>query len=562
MKDKPLRRSGIKVMAGLIALLGSLAYIMILAVINGSLGFVSAMGVTVLGAVGVAKALGENIAMSYGLIIGLAVGCGVLRGLLRYFEQYSNHFIAFKLLATLRDKIFKALRRLCPAKLESKKKGSIIAMITSDIETLEVFYAHTVSPICIAVLVSLAVAIFVGIVASPYLALVAIVGYLMIGIALPLISSKLLKKGGVEYRRSFSLFNAYFMDSIKGIKDITYHNAGDERKKQVDKKSDELLDLTYGMKKNIVNASAVTELAVSLFIIISLFVGVVLYTQDMISVGAMIIAVVAIFGSFGPVIAISALPGNLTQTFASGDRVLDLIEEQPAVLPIENAKDMHFNSLEIKDLNFGYDKNIAVLKDIDMCARKGEIVGIVGESGCGKSTLLKLLLRFWQKDGGSIEYDGEDIENINTTSLLKNVTMVSQSTYLFDDTVEENLRLAKPDATIEEMQDACKKASVHDLIMSLPNGYQSKVGLSGDNLSAGEKQRIGLARAFLSGSKLILLDEPTSNVDSINEGIILRSLAKHRKDNCIILVSHRLSTMAIADRVYTIKEGRISESKN
>ncbi len=562
MKDKPLRRSGIKVMAGLIALLGSLAYIMILAVFNGSLGFISAMGVTVLGAVGVAKALGENIAMSYGLIIGLAVGCGVLRGLLRYFEQYSNHFIAFKLLATLRDKIFKALRRLCPAKLESKKKGSIIAMITSDIETLEVFYAHTVSPICIAVLVSLAVAVFVGIVASPYLALVAVVGYLTIGIALPLISSKLLKRGGVEYRRSFSLFNAYFMDSIKGIKDIIYHNAGEERKKQVDRKSDELLDLAYGMKKNIVNASAVTELAVSLFIIISLFVGVVLYTQDMISIGAMIVAVVAIFGSFGPVIAISALPGNLTQTFASGDRVLDLIEEQPAVLPIENAKDMHFSSLEIKDLTFGYDKNIAVLKDIDMCARKGEIVGIVGESGCGKSTLLKLLLRFWQKDGGSIEYGGEDIEHINTRSLLKNVTMVSQSTYLFDDTVEENLRLAKPDATIEEMQDACKKASVHDLIMSLPNGYHSKVGLSGDNLSAGEKQRIGLARAFLSGSKLILLDEPTSNVDSINEGIILRSLAEHRKDNCIILVSHRLSTMAIADRVYTIKDGRIRESKN
>lgn len=562
MKDEPLRRSGIKVMAGLIALLGSLAYIMILAVFNGSLGFISAMGVTVLGAVGVAKALGENIAMSYGLIIGLAIGCGVLRGLLRYFEQYSNHFIAFKLLATLRDKIFKALRRLCPAKLESKKKGSIIAMITSDIETLEVFYAHTVSPICIAVLVSLAAAVFVGIVASPYLALVAVVGYLTIGIALPLISSKLLKRGGVEYRRSFSLFNAYFMDSIKGIKDIIYHNAGEERKKQVDRKSDELLDLAYGMKKNIVNASAVTELAVSLFIIISLFVGVVLYTQDMISIGAMIVAVVAIFGSFGPVIAISALPGNLTQTFASGDRVLDLIEEQPAVLPIENAKDMHFSSLEIKDLTFGYDKNIAVLKDIDMCARKGEIVGIVGESGCGKSTLLKLLLRFWQKDGGSIEYGGEDIEHINTRSLLKNVTMVSQSTYLFDDTVEENLRLAKPDATIEEMQDACKKASVHDLIMSLPNGYHSKVGLSGDNLSAGEKQRIGLARAFLSGSKLILLDEPTSNVDSINEGIILRSLAEHRKDNCIILVSHRPSTMAIADRVYTIKDGRIRESKN
>ncbi len=555
--DKPLRRSGIKIMAGLIALLGSLAYIMILAVINGSLGFISAMGVTVFGAIGVAKALGESVAMSYGLIIGLAVGCGALRGILRYFEQYSNHFIAFKLLATLRDKIFKALRRLCPAKLESKKKGSIIAMITSDIETLEVFYAHTVSPICIAILVSLAVAIFVGVIGSPYLTLVALAGYLTIGIVLPLISSKLLKKIGVEYRKAFSLFNAYFMDSIKGIKDIIYHNAGDERKKQVDKRSDELLSLTYDMKKNIVNASALTELAVSLFILISLIVGIALYINQLISIGSMIIAIVAIFGSFGPVIAISALPGNLTQTFASGDRVLNLIEEQPAVLPIENAKNMDFNRLEVKDLNFAYDKNIQVLKDINLQAQNGEIVGIVGESGCGKSTLLKLLLRFWQKDGGSIAYDGEDIENINTDSLLSNATMVSQSTYLFDDTVEENLRLAKEDATPEEMREACKKASVHDLIMSLPEGYSSRVGLSGDNLSAGEKQRIGLARAFLSGSKLILLDEPTSNVDSINEGIILRSLADQRKDKCIILVSHRLSTMAIADRVYTIKDGII-----
>ena len=555
---KPLRRSGIKIMAGLIALLGSLAYIMILAVINGSLGFISAMGVTVFGAIGVAKALGESVAMSYGLIIGLAVGCGALRGILRYFEQYSNHFIAFKLLATLRDKIFKALRRLCPAKLESKKKGSIIAMITSDIETLEVFYAHTVSPICIAILVSLAVAIFVGVIGSPYLSFVALAGYLTIGIVLPLISSKLLKKSGVEYRKAFSLFNAYFMDSIKGIKDIIYHNAGDERKKQVDKRSDELLSLTYDMKKNIVNASALTELAVSLFILISLIVGIALYINQLISIGSMIIAIVAIFGSFGPVIAISALPGNLTQTFASGDRVLNLIEEQPAVLPIENAKNMDFNRLEVKDLNFAYDKNIQVLKDINLQAQNGEIVGIVGESGCGKSTLLKLLLRFWQKDGGSIAYDGEDIENINTDSLLSNVTMVSQSTYLFDDTVEENLRLAKEDATPEEMREAFKKASVHDLIMSLPEGYSSRVGLSGDNLSAGEKQRIGLARAFLSGSKLILLDEPTSNVDSINEGIILQSLADQRKDKCIILVSHRLSTMAIADRVYTIKDGIIS----
>lgn len=562
MKEQKSRRSGIKVMSGLIVLLGSLSYVMLIAVLNGSLGFLSAMGVTVFGAVGVAKALGASIGMSYGLIMALAILCGVLRGILRYFEQYSNHFIAFKLLATLRSKIFVALRRLCPAKLETKKKGSIIAMITSDVETLEVFYAHTVSPICIAILVSLAVTIFVGVIASVYLALVALLGYVVIGIALPLISSKLLKKSGVEYRRSFSLFNAYFMDSIKGIKDILYHNAGEERKKAVDQKSDELLAYSHSMKKDITNAGALTELAVTVFILITLAVGILLYTKDMLGIGEMVIAIVTVFGSFGPVIAISALPGNLTQTFASGDRVLNLIEEQPSVYPVENGKDFDFEDLQVSDLSFGYEENKSVLQDINMRARSGEIVGIVGESGCGKSTFLKLLLRFWSKDSGSIEYSSNDIENVNTASLLDNVTMVSQSTYLFDDTIEENLRVARRDASMEEIVDACKKASIHDFIMSLDGGYKSNVGQAGDKLSAGEKQRIGLARAFLRGSKLVLLDEPTSNVDSINEGIILKSLADRRKDICIILVSHRESTMSIADRVYRIQDGKISEVRN
>ena len=563
MKEKKIRRSGIKVMSGLVVLLGSLSYVMLIAVFNGSLGFLSAMGVTVFGAVGVAKALGASIGMSYSLIMALAVICGVIRGILRYFEQYSNHFIAFKLLATLRNKIFVALRRLCPAKLETKKKGSIIAMITSDVETLEVFYAHTVSPICIAIIVSLSVTIFVGLIASVYLALVALLGYLVIGIVLPLISSKLLKKSGVEYRRSFSLFNAYFMDSIKGIKDILYHNAAEERKKAVNQKSDELLSYAHSMKKNITNASAVTELAVTLFILITLAVGLTLYTKGMLGIGEMVIAIVTVFGSFGPVIAISALPGNLTQTFAAGDRVLSLIEEQPSVFPVENGKDFVFEDLQVKDLSFAYEENKKVLEDISMKASSGEIVGIVGESGCGKSTLLKLLMRFWTKDFGSIEYSSNDIEKINTASLLDNVTMVSQTTYLFDDTIEENLRVAKRDATEQEIIEACKKASIHDFIMHLEGGYKFNVGQSGERLSAGEKQRIGLARAFLRGSKLVLLDEPTSNVDSINEGIILKSLAEcSNKDICIILVSHRESTMSIADRVYKIKDGRISEAVN
>lgn len=559
MKKQTSRMSGGRIMASLIVLLGSLAYVMVFAVINGTLGFLCSMGVTVFGAVGIAKALGEQIALSYGWIICLTVGLGVMRGALRFVEQYCNHYIAFRLLAVLRDKIFTALRRLCPAKLESKQKGSIISMLTSDIETLEVFYAHTVSPICIAITVSTAVFLFVGFVSSWYLSLVALAGFIAVGIIAPLVSSALMRDAGVKYRARFSAFNAYFLDSIKGIKDIVLNNAGDIRKKEVDDRSEELLKHTHELKYKIANATAFTEFTVSFMTLVATAVAVALALAGKISVGKAIIGVVAIFGSFGPVIAISALPGNLTQTFASGDRVLKLLGEKPVVERIENGIKFDFDDLEVKDLYFGYEKDNAVLEDICMNAKRGEIVGIVGESGCGKSTLLKLLMRFWSKDGGEILYNGNEIETIDSDNLLDNVTMVSQSTYLFDETIADNLRIAKEDATDEELENACRQASIHEFICQMAGGYDTKAGALGDNLSAGEKQRIGLARAFLRGSGLILLDEPTSNVDSINEGIILRSLAEQKKDKAIILVSHRESTMAIADRVYRIENGRISE---
>lgn len=560
MSKTILRRSGVKIMGSLILLLGSLACIMFLAVLNGSLGFICAMGVPLCGAVGVAKAMGENIPLSYGAIVTLTIGCGVLRGFLRYFEQYSNHYIAFRLLAVLRDKIFGALRTLCPAKLEGKQKGSIIAMITSDIETLEVFYAHTISPICIAVIVSLAVFLFVGNVSSWCLALIALCGYIAVGIVVPMISSAKLKASGVRYRAEFASFNAYFLDSIKGIKDIVLNNAGEMRKSEVNRRSEKLLSETKKMKFDTTRAAAATELTVSVFILATLAAGVYLVSENMLSTGRMIIGVVSVFGSFGPVIAISALPGNLTQTFASGDRVLDLLAEKPAVTPIETGRKFHYSDLNVKDLSFSYDGKNQVLEDICMHAKKGEIIGIVGESGCGKSTFLKLLLRFWQKNDGEIAYNGTDIEEIDTESLLENVTMVSQITYLFDETIEGNLRIAKVDATQDEMENACRMASVHDFIMTLPDGYKTRVGALGENLSAGEKQRLGLARAFLRGSDLLLLDEPTSNVDSINEGIILKALKEQKNKKSIILVSHRESTMAVADRVYRVENGRIVEN--
>lgn len=550
------RRNGLKIMASLIVLLGSLSYIMLLAIINGTLGFLCAMGVTIFGSIGVAKFLGETINMSYGLIISLTIGCGVLRGALRYLEQYSNHFIAFRLLAALRDKIFKALRALAPAKLEGREKGGIISMITSDIETLEVFYAHTISPICIALIVETLVLLYVGFISSFYLSLAALVSYIIIGIILPIISSKLLSDTGVRYRKSFASFNSYYLDSIKGVNDIVLNNAMKVRNKEVNSKSDELLAETKKLKHKSGITEAISYAFVSLSLIGVLILGLYLSDKNIITIPKMIMGLVAIFGSYGPVIALSALPQNLTQTFASGDRVLDLLEEKPVVREIKDGKNFSFLDLKVNNLSFKYDE-ASVLNNVNLEVKRGQIVALVGPSGCGKSTLLKLLLRFYETNSGDILYNNISINDINTSSLLDNVTLVSQQTYLFDDTIKENIKIAKYDATDEEIIEAAKKASIHEFIESLPDKYDTKVGQLGDNLSAGEKQRIGLARAFLSNAPLILLDEPTSNVDSINEGIILKSLKDQKENKSIILVSHRESTTAIADRIYRIKGGII-----
>lgn len=558
MKKELSRRSGVQIAAELMKLLGGrLSAVMLLAVLNGSLGFLCAMGVPFFGAVGIAKALGESIPLSYGAIAALCVGCGVLRGGLRYLEQYGNHYIAFRLLAVLRDRIFTKLRALCPAKLESRQKGSLLTMITADIETLEVFYAHTVSPVCIAGLVSLAVMVVTGLAASWYLSLIAAAAYLCIGILLPRFFSRRMAETGMRYRRELGDFGAYFLDSIKGIRELVLYNAGEARAAEVDRRSDAMLDRTKALKRETALSAAVTEAAVSLSVLAVLAVGILLVHGGSLSVGRMVLGVTAVFGSFGPVIAVSALPANLNQTFASGERILRLLEEQPEVEAVENGTELSYEDLEVHDLSFAYGGE-TVLKGVSMTARKNEIVGIVGESGCGKSTLLKLL-RFWERSGGQIRYNGTDIDEINTESLYRNVTMVSQSTYLFDATIAENLRIAKPDATDEELMAALRMASAEELVQALPEGLSTPAGLLGGRLSMGERQRIGLARAFLSGCPLILLDEPTSNVDSINEGVILRALLKHRRGRTIILVSHRASTMAVADRVYKMENGQMEE---
>jgi len=555
------RRSGFKIVSRLLSLIGSLSYVILLAVINGSIGHAIGSFIPILGALAIAKALGAEVAVSYVCLFILIIGFGLLRGALRYFEQYSNHYIAFRLLAKIRDVIFKKLRVLCPAKLETKQKGAIISMITADTETIEVFYAHTISPVCIAVVCSLAISLFIGFAVSWYMALFALLAYVVIGVVMPVIGNKVMSTSGGDYRREFTAFNGYFMDAIKGSRDIILHGKEEERKEAVEGYTDRLLSASGAMKIKALKMSAITNAVIYALDFCMLAIGIVLVIFGGLSAPLMAVGVVALMSSYAPVLAISKLSENLSQTFSSGDRIISLLDEEPAVTDIDGKADFNFDELKTSELSFSYGEK-AVLEGVNFNVNKGEIVGIMGKSGCGKSTLLKLLLRFWNKGGGKIEYSGKDIEDINTASLKNNVVMVSQSTYLFDDTVCGNLKIAKQNATEAELISACKSAGIYDFILKLKDGFNTKIGAGGISLSAGEAQRIGLARAFLSDARLILLDEPTSNVDAINEGIILKALKEQKNKKSIVLVSHRESTMSICDRIYKMQNGRMTEVKN
>ena len=572
-KANTKRRSGLRIMIELLGLLGNLKYIIILAVGGGYLGNACAVSVMTLGACCVAKLVDPAFSQApLGLFIGLTIGAGILRGLLRFMEQYNNHYIAFKLLAALRDRIFGVLRKLAPARLEGKQKGAIISMLTSDVETLEVFYAHTISPIMIAILVDGTVVVLVSRIGNLTLGLIALVSYLVIGIVIPFTSNALLREEGILYRSQFADTSSYFLDSVKGIRDIVLNNQQGERGSALDQQSAYMNRKTVSIKRKSAAVGAVSNLAVSVTILVSSYAGIRMVLANGgsgLTLSHLIVALVMLFSSFGPVLSLAALPSNLTQTFASGDRILDFMEEIPVVEEVTDGKDFAFQELEVKDVSFSYDTAAApdkkhlddkaanALSHVSLRIKKGSITGLVGPSGCGKSTLMKLMLRFYDPSSGEITCNGIPLREINTASLHENVTMVSQDTYLFDDTIRGNLLAAKPSASDEEIRMACQKASIDEFITSLPQGYDTEVGLLGDSLSAGEKQRIGLARAFLSGAPLILLDEVTSNVDAINEGIILKSLKEAAGEKTIVLVSHRESTVSICTEVYHFAEGRM-----
>ncbi len=559
-----MRRSGFTIMARLIGLVRPLAGFMALAILLGLAGNLAATAITVLGGAGVLAVLdasggvAEGFAAPYGLagIIAAMAACALARGILRYGEQACNHFIAFKLLALIRDRVFRALRRLAPAKLEGRDRGDLISLITSDIELLEVFYAHTISPVAIAVLFC---AVMVGFIGSyhPALGAIALAGYIAVGAVVPQVAAHMSGDAGRRVRGASGSLSGFVLDSLRGLDEILQYGAGAARLREMDGRTDRLAADEERLKRAGGRAAALTDAVILVFDGAMLACAAWLHGAGAVDFAGALMPVFALMGSFGPCVALANLGSQLQGTFAAGDRVLDILDEQPITADVVGCEPVAFEGAEARSVSFAY-AGEEVLREVSVEAPRGAVVGIVGRSGSGKSTLLKLFMRFWETEHGAIEVSGRDINLVNTANLRDMEALVTQETQLFSDTIANNLRIAKLDATPAEIEAACRKASVHDFICSLPDGYDSQVGELGDTLSGGERQRLGLARAFLHDAPFMLLDEPTSNLDSLNEGVILRALAHERGERTVLLVSHRASTMRVADSVVHVEHGRVS----
>ena len=550
------RRSGIQIMGKLIGLIRPLMHVMAAAILLGVTGYLCAIFLTVLAGVGILQIMGiwQGVSLTT-LFVCLAV-IAVLRGILHYGEQACNHYIAFKLLALIRHKVFAVLRKLCPAKLDGRDKGNLISIITTDIELLEVFYAHTISPIAIAVLTSLIMEIFF----FRYhvlIGLFALIGYLAIGAFVPMWNSRQGAQKGMEFRTRFGDLNSFVLDSLRGLDETIQYGRGEKREEQMEQKSIELDAKQKEMKKLEGTQRGGTNVLILFFSFGMLFLTAWLNQRGEIGFDGVLLCTILMMSSFGPVVALSSLSNNLMQTLASGERVLSLLEEEPQIEEVSGQATAEFADINCENIDFAYEEE-QILKDYSISIPKGSRIGIHGKSGSGKSTLLKLLMRFYDVHSGVIRMGDRKLSGINTNELRDMESYVTQETCLFHDSIANNIAIAKPGASREEIVEAAKKASLHEFIESLPNGYDTLVGELGDTLSGGEKQRIGVARAFLHDAPLLLLDEPTSNLDSLNESIILRSLKKMGKDKTVILVSHRESTMAVAEKVYQMENGRIS----
>lgn len=553
MNDKERnKRNALQVMMGLIKIVKPLIGVMMIAIFMGCLGNLAAAFITVLGGLGIGIVVGSVKHVDFTVLFFMIITLAVLRGILRYAEQASNHYIAFKLLAKIRHEVFASLRRLAPAKLDESKKGNLISIITSDIELLEVFYAHTISPIAIAFITSLIMCLFIG---SFHWTLggLAFVFYCIVGIFVPVVNSRAGQKYGRKYRDLYGKLNTTVLDNLYGLDEILQFGQQENRMKKMSEYTEDLEEINHVMKVRESWQRIMTDSVILAAGIIMVIFSGYLASIGKLNFGEAIICIMAMMSSFGPTAALSSLSNNLNQTIASGSRVLNILEEEPFVKDIHSNVEVSKGDIAVNQVTFGYkDKDIGnerVLNNFTVKFKKNGIHGILGNSGCGKSTLLKLLMRFYEADSGAIMYDDNNINDINTNSLRNHISYVTQETFLFQDTIENNIKIADETATREEVIEAAKKASIHDFICSLPKGYDTKLNELGESVSGGERQRIGVARAFLHQAPVILLDEPTSNIDSLNEGIILKSLWEEKKEKMIVLVSHRKSTMGIANEV-------------
>ncbi|WP_418821584.1 amino acid ABC transporter ATP-binding/permease protein [Ruminococcus sp.] len=543
-------------MLRLITLVKPLAGYMMAAVAMGVAGFLCAQFITILGGYAMLDVLKLHTGISISAIFVLVLVLAVLRAVLKYGEQSCNHFIAFKLLAIIRDHVFKALRKLCPAKLEGRDKGDLISVITSDIELLEVFYAHTISPVCIAFIMSVIMSIFIGSY-SVVLGVIAALAYIAVGVFVPVMISKKSGTLGESFRRQSGQLSGYVLESLRGLDEEIQYSYGEKRLDDLKLRTDFLSLKQEKMSVNVGFNTAITNSVILIFDIIMLVTSVSFYRNGTVGLEGVIIPLVALMSSFGPVVALANLGTTLQNTLASGGRVLDILDESPVTEEITDGRDITFSGAKAENVTFSYGEE-KILDGLSLDIEKGKITGIIGRSGSGKSTLLKLFMRFWKTQGGRIAVSDEDIDSINTASLRNAESFVTQETELFHDSIENNIRIAKLDATHDEVISACKKASIHDFIMTLPEDYDTNVGELGSTLSGGERQRIGLARAFLHDAPFMLLDEPTSNLDSLNEAVILKALRDDGAGRTVALVSHRKSTMCICDKVYSVENGRLS----
>ena len=550
------KRSGFAVMARLIGLVKPLSGYMVLAILMGLVGHLCAAFITIFGGFAVLDLLGFETPVSLTAVFICVLLFALVRGLFRYAEQSCNHFIAFKLLALIRDKVFRALRRLCPAKLEGRDRGDLISVITSDIELLEVFYAHTISPAAIAVLFTVIMCLFIGHYHA-LLGLLALAAYVCVGVVIPLVTSRRSGDTGLRFRQSSGALSAFVLDSLRGLNETIQYSRGAERRAEMDGRTDALSKEEATLKHLTGQNMGITNTAILLFDLAMLFAAAALMDQGTLGFDGVVISALALFSSFGPTVALANLGATLQNTFAAGNRVLDILDEEPVVNEVAGQPDIAFTGAAAEHVTFSYGGE-DILSNVSVTFPEGSVVGIVGRSGSGKSTLLKLLMRFWDVQKGGVRLSDTDVSHINTVNLRDMESFVTQETHLFHNSIKNNLRIAKLNATDDEIVAACKKAAMHDFIMTLPQGYDTPVGELGDTLSGGERQRLGLARAFLHNAPLMLLDEPTSNLDSLNEALILKSLHEQRAGKTVVLVSHRASTMRIADTVYSVEHGRMS----